>query len=97
MAVFIPVQCPKCGDTKSIVKFGQTSNQKQRFCCQNSSCDKNTFLINYKNKGWLPKVKNQIIDMTLNGSGIRDTARVLTISTETVMSEIKKNKAFCNQ
>jgi transposase-like protein len=28
--------------------------------------------------------------MAVNGSGVRDTARVLNISTDTVMSELKK-------
>jgi transposase-like protein len=37
-------------------------------------------------------VKRQIIDLTLNGSGIRDTARVLRISTDTVIHELKKKK-----
>ena len=40
--------------------------------------------------GRLPHVKEQIIDMALNGSGIRDTARVLKISTTTVINELKK-------
>jgi len=31
------------------------------------------------------------MDLTLNGSGIRDTARVLGISPQTVMGELKKN------
>src|SRR5262245_6540756 len=31
-----------------------------------------------------------MIDMALNGSGIRDTARVLGISTDTVLNELKK-------
>ncbi len=92
MAVFIPVECPKCKDTKSIVKFGQTSNGKQRFQSLNDKRDINTFIINYERKGWLPDTKDKIIDMTLNGSGIRDIARVLGICTETVMSEIKKSK-----
>jgi transposase-like protein len=30
--------------------------------------------------------------MTLNGSGIRDTSRVLGISMNTVLSELKKRK-----
>ena len=30
--------------------------------------------------------------MTMNGSGIRDTARVLKISTYKVMNELKKRK-----
>jgi len=38
-------------------------------------------------------VKRQIIELALNGSGIRDTARVLGISTDTVLNELKKKKA----
>jgi transposase-like protein len=97
MAVYIPIECPKCGDKKSIVKFGQTSNGKQRFLCQNKDCGTNTFIINHEKIGWLPETKEKIIDMTLNGSGIRDISRVLGISTGTVMSEIKKKKTYCNQ
>jgi len=37
-------------------------------------------------------VKEQIVDMAMNASGIRDTARVLHISTNTVMTELKKRK-----
>jgi hypothetical protein len=40
--------------------------------------------------GRLPHVKQQIVDMALNGSGIRDTARVLGISKDTVLSKLKK-------
>ena len=38
-------------------------------------------------------MKQTIIDMSLNASGIRDTARVLRISTDTVLSELKKKEA----
>jgi transposase-like protein len=38
----------------------------------------------------LPEVKQQILEMTLNGSGIRDIARVLHISPTTVIDELKK-------
>ena len=97
MAVFIPVKCPGCHDTESIVKFGQSSNGKQRFCCQNKKCDKKTFIIEHERKGWLPETKEKIIEMTLNGSGIRDISRVLGVCQGTVMSEIKKKKARYNQ
>ncbi|MBM0744691.1 hypothetical protein JOY44_24315 [Phormidium sp. CLA17] len=40
--------------------------------------------------GHLPEVKQQIVDMAVNGSGIRDTARVLKISPTTVIEELKK-------
>jgi insertion element IS1 protein InsB len=38
----------------------------------------------------MPEVKQQIIEMTLNGSGIHDIARVLPISPTTVIEELKK-------
>ena len=44
------------------------------------------------NKGAKPKTKEMIIKMAVNGSGIRDTARVLGISKDTVMSVLKKLK-----
>ena len=34
--------------------------------------------------------KQQMVDMALNGSGIRDTARVLRVSPTTVISTLKK-------
>jgi transposase-like protein len=34
-------------------------------------------------------VKQQIVDMGVNGSGIRDTARVLKVSPTTVIEELK--------
>src|SRR4029450_1513979 len=38
-------------------------------------------------------VKPQIIDMSLNASGMRDTARVLRISTDTVLRALRKKEA----
>ena len=46
--------------------------------------------LNYTYKGYLPEVKEKIAEMAMNGSGIRDTARVLRISPSTVISELKK-------
>ncbi|MDR2719260.1 MAG: helix-turn-helix domain-containing protein, partial [Nitrososphaerota archaeon] len=59
--------------------------------CKCNSCKK-TFQTTYKNTGATPQTKQQIIKMSLNGSGIRDTARVLNISTNTVLSVLKKHK-----
>jgi insertion element IS1 protein InsB len=41
-------------------------------------------------KGRAPALKEQIVEMRLNGSGIRDTARVLKISPTTVINTLKK-------
>jgi transposase-like protein len=40
----------------------------------------------------LPAVKQQIVEMTLNGSGVRDIARVLQVGPTTVLKELKKKR-----
>src|SRR5512144_3031387 len=87
--VLIPVRCPPCGSDQ-VVKRGKTENAKQRYLCQQLECLAPTFILDYDYHGYLPEVKKRIIDMALNGSGIRDTARVLEISPNTVISELKK-------
>ena len=57
---------------------------------------KNTFILSYSRNGDLPEVKQKITDMALNGSGIRDTARGLGISINTVIYELKKRKLYQN-
>ena len=37
-----------------------------------------------------PATRQRMTDLALNGSGVRDTARVLGISPQTVMGELKK-------
>jgi transposase-like protein len=71
---FIAVQCPHC-QSDQIVKRGKTARGTQRYLCQNTLCPKGSFLLDYCNRGCLPEVKQTIIDMSLNASGVRDTAR----------------------
>ena len=88
---FIAVRCLHC-HSEQIVKRGKTRRGTQRYLCQNTTCTRGSFLLDYRNRGCLPEVKQQIIDMSLNASGVRDTARVLRISTDTVLSELKKKE-----
>ena len=83
------VYCPSC-KSKNVIKMGLASNSKQRFRCKNNNCSRISFILEYSYLGLLPKIKDKIIKMAINGSGIRDTARVLKISATTVVSEIKK-------
>ena len=87
--VLISLTCPTCHET-DVVKYGQTSDGKQRFYCQNTQCPRQIFLQDYVYQGTLPEVKRQMVDMTMNGSGIRDTARVLHVSPTTVIATLKK-------
>lgn len=83
------VHCPTCQST-DVVKYGTMPDGTQRFYCHNADCDRQTFLVEYLHKGFLPEVKRQIVDMALHGSGIRATARVLGISPTTVIETLKK-------
>ena len=89
---FVTVRCPHC-DSEQIVKRGKTRRGTQRYLCQNIACIMGSFLLDYRNRGCLPEVKQQIIDMSLNASGVRDTARSLHISPTTVLSALKKQEA----
>ena len=73
---FIAVRCPHC-QSDQIVKRGKTARGTQRYLCQNPLCATGGFLLDYGNRGCLPEVKHMIIDMRLNASGVRDTARSL--------------------
>jgi insertion element IS1 protein InsB len=87
----VEVQCPECG-SREIVKYGRQANDEQRYRCNNPSCKRKVFLLQYHDKGRVPEVKRQIVEMALNGSGIRDTARVLGVSPRTVLTTLKKKR-----
>ena len=87
--VLQPVKCPLCGGI-DIAKHDKAANDKQRFICQATTCQSQSFILDYSDQGRLPEIKQKIVDMALNGSGICDTARVLGIRTATVINELKK-------
>ena len=89
---FIAVRCPHC-QSEQIVKRGKTARGTQRYLCQNTRCAKGSFLLDYRNRGYLPEVKQTIIDMSLNASEVRDTVRSLHICPNTILRELKKKEA----
>ena len=89
MAAYIPVLCPDC-QSDNVFKHGFSRDRKQRYRCENSDCKRRTFILNHSHPGRTKEVKAKIVEMSHNGSGIRDTARVLNISTSTVVKELKK-------
>lgn len=84
------IRCPHC-QSEAVVRYGKASNGKERFRCQQTAQCGRTFLRNYAYPGCLPTVKHQIVEMTLNGSGIRDIVRVLQVGPNTVLKELKKS------
>ena len=85
----IHVSCPDCYSTQ-VIKAGTQPNGTQRYRCQNPICERTIFQLTYVAHGRLPETQRQIVEMALNGSGIRDTARVLRVSPVTVLRVLKK-------
>ena len=83
------VHCPYCRGT-DIVRHGTTPEGKQRYRCRACPDRGRTFLLEYTYAGQSPDIKRQIVEMAMNASGIRDTARVLHVSPTTVLKELKK-------
>ena len=94
--VSVHVHCPDCQGI-DVVRYGTQRNGVQRYRCNNTACPRHIFLLQYQNQGRLPAVKQRIVDMALNGSGIRDTARVLGVSPTTVIETIKKKEPLIQQ
>jgi len=93
MGVLIAIKCPHC-QSIDVIKNGKSSSGQQRFRCLNSECPYQTFGLDSAYPGRKREVKQQILEMTLNGSGVRDIARVLHVSPTTVIQVLKKNRAF---
>lgn len=92
----IKVLCPY-GGSEDVVKYGKNSTGKQRMLCKNRECKHKTFQFEYENYASQPGTKDKIVEMAMNGSGVRDTSRVLKISPVTVIEVLKKQKNLQNQ
>ncbi len=80
------LHCPHCQGTDS-VRHGKSPEGKQRYRCRECREERGrTFLLDDAYAGKSPEVKQQIVEMAMNASGMRDTARVLKISPTTVLS-----------
>ncbi len=91
------LHCPYCQGT-DIVRHGTSPEGKQRYRCRECFEGRGrTFLLAYAYPGQSPEVKQQIVDMAMNASGIRDTARVLHVSPTTVINELKKKSRSCSR
>ena len=77
---------PHC-ESSDLQKNGHSENGTQRWLCTNF---RKSFQLTYSYNARKPGVKEQIIELTLNSSGVRDIGRTLKISNNTVISELKK-------
>ena len=75
--------CTRCNAL--LIKHGKSVANKIRYKCK--VCKK-TQVENYTYKAYLADLNKQIITLTKEGLGIRSTARVLQISTTTLLRRI---------
>ena len=82
----IEVVCPKC--EHAVYRHGTASSGEPRYRCR--VCH-HCFQLNYRYEANCPGVAEKIVEMALNGSGVRDTGRVLKISATTVVRHLKNS------
>jgi IS1 family transposase/transposase-like protein len=85
----IEISCWHC-QSLNLVKNGKTSSKKQKYRCKD--CGKQ-FIFDYTYQGCRTEIRSLILKMTLNSSGIRDISRVLSVSTNTVLRQIRRRAA----
>jgi len=79
------ITCPGCSSL-NIKKNGINKQGKQRYRCK--VCGRR-FILKYTYRAYLKYIRELIVPMCLNGSGIRDISRVLQVSAITVMKLIR--------
>ena len=88
--VAVPLHCPFCV-TEKVTKNGRSSNGKQRYACHNGECSHKTFYAEYTYNAYKPEVKTGIfLQWSVDGAGIRAIAQRLNVSTDTVITTLKK-------
>ena len=60
--VSVPVQCPHCHSSE-VIKAGKQANGAQRYQCHNDRCARRIFLLQYQDRGRVPEVRRQVVDM----------------------------------
>ena len=83
------ITCPHCSSF-NLKKNGKTKNKKQKYWCKN--CRKQ-FITDYTYQGCRPFIRSLIVPLILNNSGVRDISRVLRVSVNTVLNEIRQAAA----
>lgn len=76
--------CMYC-QSENVVKSGKTSNNKQRYFCK--KCSKR-FIRTYEYYAYHFQTNHLIVQFTKEGLGIRSIARILKISTTTLLKRI---------
>lgn len=89
----VAVRCRFC-ESELVYKHGYARSGEARYRCR--SCQR-SFQLTYLYEGNKPDTPHKIVEMAMNGRGVRDTSRVLGVSITTVIAHLKKIKASKGQ
>ena len=85
----ITIKCPFCG-SEDVSPHGQNATGKRVYHCKNPLCQHKYFVETYTKNGFNPKVREEVLKLTVNGNGTRAIAWSLGISKNTVTAILKK-------
>ena len=88
MNQYVHIECRYC-QSKDLVKNGHSENGTQRYRCNHC---RRSFQQEYTYAAWLPDVKEQILEQTLNSSGVSDISRNLDSAKPTVIAELRRQE-----
>lgn len=83
----IAVTDPPC-KSNLVYRHGKASSGESCYCCRDC---KHCFPSSYRYTANAPDVAEKLVEIALNGSGVRDTGRVLEISHNTVTAYLKNS------
>ncbi|AOM39823.1 transposase [Xenorhabdus hominickii] len=84
----VDVHCRYCHQSEDVKGHGKGNGGHPRYRCY--ACRK-VLQWEYTYQACKLGVQEQIVDMAMNNSGIRDTAHVLKVATSTVMTTLKNS------
>ena len=87
----VTVRCPHCG-SEQVSKNGHNKAGKQVYRCNNPKCLHRYFVEEYTYQACDPKVRQQVLKLSIDCTGTRATGRILGISKDTVTAIKKKQK-----
>ncbi len=87
----IIVRCPFC-NSENVSKHGHNKTGKRVYHCKNAECTHKYFVEEYTYKAYNPEVRQQVLQMAVDGTGTRATGRILGISKDTVTAILKNRR-----
>jgi len=83
------VSCPECTGT-SVSKNGKSAKGEQRYICKNEACDGKSFKLEYTYNGWKAGIGEKILNVRMDGTGIRAIAKELGVSKQKVQETLQE-------